>query len=98
MARPRAGSPAVPVSEFGMALPTIRYGRNASCAGAALMAPVAIAAASAALAPDFARDRPEPGFSIDRLGPAEVGRRRGRADAARTFDLGQHVVHRPIHA
>src|SRR5260370_304076 len=82
IARPRAGSPPVPVSDAGIASPATAKGRNGrSSAIAATPAPARNTAASAASGEGFGRDRAEPGFRIAGFEGAKIG---GRIDPAHT--------------
>src|ERR1700730_5306677 len=94
-ARPRAASPGSPVSDWGIASPTIAYVRNA----AALAAQGRVATAArhapriwmAGLAKGIHRDRLEPGLRIVGVTRAHLARRIDRAGAA-GFDLGECAV------
>src|SRR3984893_15520946 len=90
-ARPRAASPGSPVSDWGIASPTIAYVRNA----ASLAAQGRAAATAARHAPSIwmaglanclPRDRLEPGMCIVSVAHAHLARRIDRAGAA-GFDL-----------
>src|ERR1700676_4442288 len=95
-ARPRVISPGSPVSDWGIASPTIAYVRNA----AALAAQGRVAATAARHAPriwmaglakGIHRDRLEPGLRIVGGTRAHLARRIDRAGTA-GFDLGEYAV------
>src|SRR5580693_6585857 len=90
MARPRAASPWLPVSDAGMASPTILYCTRSAFAGAAKMA----SAAMAALAENLGRRGAEPGIGILGFLGAQRGRRIERAGVDRVVDFGVLAVHR----
>src|SRR5436190_13911616 len=89
-ARPRAASPAAPVSEAGMASPTTAYGRNA-CAPAVLPSATRTGIAYAIdLAKGLSRDRPEPVQRALRFLRPHLPRRLDRA--CLDLDLGELVA------
>src|SRR5882757_556544 len=99
IARPRAGSPPVPVSDAGIASPRTAKGRNGpSSAIAATPAPARSAAASTASGEGLGRDRAEPGFGIAGFEGTEMRRRVDRAHPARTLDIGELAIDRMVDA
>src|SRR5580658_8127741 len=90
IARPRAASPWLPVSDAGMASPTILYCTRSAFAGTAKMA----SAAKAALAENLGRRGAEPGIGILGVLGAQRGRRIKRAGVDRVVDFGVLAVHR----
>src|SRR5216684_8615650 len=95
-ARPRATSPGSPVSDWGIASPTIAYVRNAASLTAQGRAAATAARHApriwiAALAKGIHRDRLEPGLRIVSVAHPHLARRIDRAGAA-GFDLGECAV------
>src|SRR6267378_4992701 len=95
-ARPRVTSPGSPVSDWGIASPTIAYVRNAASLAAQGRAAATAARHTpriwiAGLAKGIHRDRLEPGLRIVSVTRAKLARRIDRAGAA-GFDLGEYAV------
>src|SRR5437868_7639550 len=98
MARPRSASPLAPVSDCGIASPTMAYGRSSSSARAPASAWIRTAAETMAAsrgrrsAKNFRRDGVEPAIGEYRFGRAGRARCVERAHSARAV----HVFELPI--
>src|SRR5580704_5330256 len=90
IARPRAASPWLPVSDAGTASPTILYRTRSAFAGTAKMA----SAAKAALAENLGRRGAEPGIGFACFLGAQRRRRIERAGVDRVVGFGVFAVDR----
>src|SRR6266851_3341429 len=105
IARPRAGSPSVPVSDAGIASPTTAYGTSPASAAPGRPPPLVssnMANPARAALPDhsakrFRGDRPEPAIRDARLRRPKRCRRVERAHTPGTRDLDELAVRRLIY-